>query len=161
MANVTQINGRRAKEHIVVNGVDWHLKKDATDPSTIFPFERMNWLNAGCDKVGDNVYCCWILGVIPPTYGTLEKPVSVFTLGFNGTYIPMTPSSLTKQDMLRMHFYTSEYSELARGFINSFLDRETQESATKPRTAMMPFPDLGVSPNDGCNDGNPSMQGTL
>ena len=38
---VTQINGQKAKQTILVNGVEWHLKKDATDPSTVFPYQRI------------------------------------------------------------------------------------------------------------------------
>ena len=66
--------------------------------------------NAGCDKVTNNVYCCWILGIIPPTMGTLEKPVSVFTLGFNSAFIPMSPQTIGQQDMMRMHYYTRRSS---------------------------------------------------
>lgn len=142
MAAVTQLNGRKAKEHIIINGIDWHLKKDATDPSTIFPFERMSWLNAGCNQVSNNVYCCWILGVIPPNYGTLEKPVSVFTLGFNSTYVPMTPSALTKNDMMRMHFYTSDYTDFAKEFLTKFLDIQSSEDKPLDRPEMTPFPEI-------------------
>lgn len=143
--SVTQINGKRAKQQIVVNGVTWTLKKDATDPSTIFPFEKISWLNAGCDPIeGSNIYCCWIIGVIPPTPGSLEKPVSVFTLGFNSVYIPMSPAYLTKQDMQRMHYYTSDYGDFTKSFINNFLDLEQPKEITN-RPSMMAFPtDINV-----------------
>lgn len=123
----------------MVNGVEWHLKKDATDPSTVFPYQRMQWINAGCDKVTNNVYCCWILGIIPPTMGTLEKPVSVFTLGFNSAFIPMSPQTIGQQDMMRMHYYTSEYGDFARQFVTKFLSAEQVKEITE-RPSMMPFP---------------------
>lgn len=136
---VTQINGQKAKQTIMVNGVEWHLKKDATDPSTVFPYQRMQWINAGCDKVTNNVYCCWVLGIIPPTMGTLEKPVSVFTLGFNSAFIPMSPQTIGQQDMMRMHYYTSEYGDFARQFVTKFLSAEQVKEITE-RPSMMPFP---------------------
>lgn len=138
---VTQINGKHAKSVIRVMGIDWHLKKDATDPSTIFPFEKMIWMNAGCDQVRDsNIYCCWIMGVIPPTPGSLERPVSVFTLGFNQCQIPMSPASLTKQDMQRMHYYTSDYGDFTKKFIDNFLDFTVPEEVAN-RPSMMAFPE--------------------
>lgn len=138
---VTQIQGQKAKQCIVINGIEWHLKKDATDSTVIFPFERMNWVNAGCHKINDRVYCCWILGIIPPTPNSLEKPTSVFTLGFNSTYVPMSPGFITRDDMNRMHYYVSDYGDFVTKFVSQFLGLESPETQGK-RPAMSPFPDI-------------------
>lgn len=138
---VTQIQGQRAKELITVNGIPYRLKKDATDPTGYFPYEKMNWINAGCDKIAENAYCCWIAGVVPPAMGSLEKPVSVFALGFNSCAVPMSPAMLSREDMERMHFYTADYSDTARSFVEQFLGMQSS-SPKANREVMSPFPNL-------------------
>lgn len=139
---VTQIQGQRAKELITVNGIPYRLKKDATDPTGYFPYEKMSWINAGCDKIAENAYCCWIAGVVPPAMGSLEKPVSVFALGFNSCAVPMSPAMLSREDMERMHFYTADYSDTARSFVEQFLGMQSSSPSQPNREIMSPFPNL-------------------
>lgn len=140
------------KSSIRVKGVDWSLKKDATDPTTMFPYHKMQWLNAGCDCISQGQYCCWILGVIPPTPGTLEKTMSVFALGFNTMPVMMSPSTLNKLDMERMHYYVTDYGEFARNFVEEFMGI-TNSTEVSNRGPMLPFPEINKE-REKENDGN-------
>ena len=49
------------------------------------------------------------------------------------------PQTIGQQDMMRMHYYTSEYGDFARQFVTKFLSAEqVKEIAERP--SMMPFP---------------------
>lgn len=139
MSGVTQLEGRRARKAVTVGGVEYVLKKDATDAAAVFPYQRMAWINAGCDPLsGGRAFCCWIHGIIPPTPGTLERPVSVFAIGFHAARIAMTPATLGEADLQRMHFYTSDGTAFAQEFVDKFLGSESP--ADSGRDAISPFP---------------------
>lgn len=147
---MTQIQGRQAPKNITVNGVSYTLKKDATDSTIAFPWSRLTFLNAGCDQISDKAFCCWIMGVIPPTAGSLEKPVSVFSIAFREDRILMAPQMLTPDDMSRMHYYTAEAGNFAHEFVQKFLGVVPAE--TVKRGEMMPWPGEEVTENDDVGD---------
>jgi hypothetical protein len=135
---VTQIQAKQAPKQISVNGIDYRLRKDALSADPAFPYEKMNWLYAGCDMAA-GVYCCWIVGIIPPAPGTLERPVSVFALGFSPRQMLMSPTSLSATDMQRMHYYVADTGNLVQKFVSKFLG---MEPATDNEPAgISPYPE--------------------
>ena len=135
---VTQIQAKQAPGLISVNGIDYKLRKDALSADPAFPYEKMHWLYAGCDMAA-GVYCCWIVGIIPPAPGTLERPVSVFALGFSPRQMLMSPTSLSATDMQRMHYYVADTGNLVQKFVSKFLG---MEPATENEPAgISPYPE--------------------
>jgi len=139
-AGVTQFSGMNPKALINIGGLDWKLRKDATDSSMSFPHNRVNWINAGCESLGENkAYFCWIMGIIPPNQGTLEKPISVMYVGFHPQRIAITPNMVTQIDLDRMHVYVSDASGFALNFANVFLGLDEVKPVT--REAISPWPE--------------------
>lgn len=142
---VTQFNGMSPKSSIYVNGIDWKLRRDATDSTTAFPHQRVNWMNAGCEPMGEGtVHYCWIMGVIAPTPGTLEKAISVMYIGFHPQKIVIAPNTVSQFDLNRMHIYTSDGSGFAFEFVNKFLGVE--ENNPLNREHIRPWPSEAEPP---------------
>lgn len=136
---VTQVNGLRPKEAIVMPGIEWRLRRDASDATTSFPHNRVVWINTGSDKLeGLSAHYCWILGVIPPAQGTLERPVSVMYVGFHQAKLAINPNTINQADLDRMHVYTADGSAFAHEFVGAFLG--AQQPATAGRETISPWP---------------------
>lgn len=137
MTEMTQIQGREIKRSLNIGGVEYHLRRDATDPTGNFAHERVHWINAGCDAIA-GVHVCWIRGVVPPSSGTLEVPVDVFYIGFHPQKINMSPQTLTFNDLNRMHVYASDARGFAHEFTQAFLGIDAQ--AVDEREPISPHP---------------------
>lgn len=139
---VTQVNGMKPKNSINMGGVDWTLRRDATDSTTMFPHQKVSWLNAGCEPMMDGrIHYCWIMGVIPPTPGTIERPVNVMYVGFHQFKITIAPNSVSQSDLDRMHVYVSDGTDFAGDFINKFLGMQP-EQPVEAREAISPWPPM-------------------
>ncbi|QGH71285.1 hypothetical protein vBYenM636_32 [Yersinia phage vB_YenM_636] len=135
MATTSEKIQRRAKEHIKVAGREWRLRRDAFDPTTSFPHERVtHFLDVGCSEVGAGIYSVWVVGLITPTQGTLERPVQVMYLGFANRV--MAPS---REDLGKMHVYTCDSSTFAADFVSEFLSDGDDAVTEKP--VIMPYPE--------------------
>lgn len=145
-AGVTQFNGMRPRPNIEIGGVNWSLRRDATDSSMMFPHQKVNWLNAGCEPLGDGqIHYCWIMGVIAPNPGTLERPVNVMYIGFHQQRIMIAPNSVTSSDLDRMHVYISDSSNFVGEFVGKFLGMEPEKPATA-RESISPWPVMPEQP---------------
>lgn len=137
---VTQFGGMKPRNVISIGGVNWSLRRDATDSSTAFPHQKVNWLNAGCEPLGDGqVNYCWIMGVIAPTPGTIERPVNVMYIGFHPQRIMIAPNSVSVSDLDRMHVYISDSSNFVGEFVGQFLGIQPEKPATE-RESISPWP---------------------
>lgn len=143
---VTQVSGLKPKSTVTVRGVDYTLRKDATDSTTVFPYQRMVWLSAGSIPImGGKAHACYILGIIPPTPNSLETPVSVFAIGFHQQKLQMHPSMLSDADMSRLHYYASGGQDFAVEFVDRFMG--ATHNIEEQREPISPFPpeiDLGA-----------------
>lgn len=140
---VTQFNGMTPKKVIRIAGVDWHLRKDATDIAATFPHSEVQWLNVGCEPISlgnGQVHYCWILGVIVPPPGSIKAPINVLYVGFHQHKIMMSPNMLTPADQDRMHVYTCDYIDFAGSFIKQFLDITPPAAQEEQREPISPFP---------------------
>lgn len=136
---VTQFNGMKPRSTINIGGVEWSLRRDATDSTTMFPHPKVSWLNAGCEPMGDGrFHYCWILGVIPPTPGTIERPVNVMYVGFHNFKINVAPNSISQADLDRMHVYVSDTSHFAGEFVSKFLGTEPEPVETRENISPWP-----------------------
>lgn len=138
-AGVTQFNGMRPKQIIEIGGVKWSLRRDATDSSMAFPHQKVNWLNAGCEPIDGNIHYCWIMGVIAPNMGTLERPANVMYIGFHQQRIMIAPNSVTVADLDRMHVYVSDSSNFVGEFVGKFLVIEPEKPVAE-RESISPWP---------------------
>lgn len=139
---VTQFNGMKPRQVISIGGVNWSLRRDATDSSMVFPHQKVNWLNAGCEPLGDGqIHYCWIMGVIAPTPGTLERPVNVMYIGFHSQRILIAPHSVNQADLDRMHVYISDSSNFVGDFVGKFLGIEPEQPIAE-RESIMPWPTM-------------------
>lgn len=121
---VTQVTGLVPPSEVHLHGVTYKLKKDASDSSTTFAHHKVNWLNTGCEQLPEprhNAYFCWIYGIIPPTVGSLEKPLNVMYLGFHTKKIQIMPNTITQADIDRMHIYVADSTAFAMEFAENFL----------------------------------------
>lgn len=144
---VTQFNGMKPKQNINIGGVNWSLRRDATDSTAMFPHQKVSWLNAGCEPLGDGrFHYCWIMGVIPPTPGTIERPVNVMYIGFHQQRIMIAPHSVSQSDLDRMHVYVSDSSNFVGDFVGHFLGLEPEQPATQ-RESISPWPTMPEQPN--------------
>lgn len=138
---VTQINGAKIHQSISVAGVDWRLRKDATDASASpFPHDRVIWQSAGCERISDQlpVFYCWIRGVIEPR-GALEKPVQVMYIGFHQNKITVLPNTIQQDDLDRMHVYIADDIGFAGAFVMKFLGQaEPPQQEREPISPMPP-----------------------
>lgn len=143
-AGVTQMNNLKAPQSIMVGGVEWRLKRDATDPSTDFAHAKVNWLNTGCGPIMDGrVHVCWIMGVIAPAPDSLQLPLSVMYLGFHQQKILMQPQALSQADLDRMHVYASNPSDFVSEFTNKFLGKDVEPIGRRdPISAWPPGIDM-------------------
>ncbi|HGB3193987.1 TPA: hypothetical protein ACIVAT_000638 [Salmonella enterica subsp. enterica serovar Waycross] len=140
---VSQIKEVETKQVIRIGGNEWRLKRDAADPATSFPHERVNWVETGCHKVFNQpFYACWIKGVILPAPNSLEQAQSIIYVGFHSSQISMSPAHLTIDDLKCMHIYGRSEPRFAEEFVNAFLGLEAAEetkretiSATPPKLA--------------------------
>lgn len=149
---VTQFNGMRPRQNIAIGGVQWSLRRDATDSSMVFPHQKVNWLNAGCEPLGDGqIHYCWIMGVIAPNPGTLERPVNVMYVGFHNQRIMIAPNSVTQADLDRMHVYASDSSSFVHDFVGQFLGIQPEQPATE-REAISPWPSVKQAPEQVVDD---------
>lgn len=140
-AGVTQFNGMRPRQNIMIGGVNWSLRRDATDSSMVFPHNKVNWLNAGCEPLDGQIHYCWIMGVIAPTHGTIERPVNVMYIGFHQQRILIAPNSVTQSDLDRMHVYVSDSSNFVGEFVGKFLGIEPEKPTTE-RDSITPWPTM-------------------
>lgn len=139
---VTQFNGMKPRNVINMGGVEWILKRDATDSSAVFPHQKVNWLNAGCEPLGDGrVNYCWIMGVIAPTPNSIERPVNVMYVGFHPQRILVAPNAVSQADMDRMHVYVSDSSNFVGEFVGKFLGIEP-EKPIEARESISPWPPM-------------------
>ena len=133
----------QVKKVIVVNGRQYELRKDATDPTQQFPYQLVTPLNSGCIRMQNNSYCCWIRGIIPPRQGTIEKPMEVVALGF--TPIEVTSASLLNPSVMQsMHYYVANDENFMRDFAFEFLGLShgiQANNGTSP-VEISPFPIL-------------------
>ena len=121
---VTQVTGLVPPSEINLHGVCYKLKKDAGDSATTFAHHKVNWLNTGCEQLPsprNNAYFCWIYGIIPPTAGSLERPLNVMYLGFHSKRIQILPNTITQADIDRMHIYVADSASFAMEFAENFL----------------------------------------
>lgn len=145
---VTQFNGMRPKSNINIGGVSWNLRRDATDSSMVFPHQKVSWLNAGCEPLGDGkIHYCWIMGVIAPTPGTLERPVNVMYIGFHQQRIMIAPHAVTAADLDRMHVYVSDGSNFVGEFVGKFLGIEPENNVTE-RASISPWPNMAAQASE-------------
>lgn len=136
---VSQIREVETKQVIKIGNDEWRLKRDASDPSTTFAHDRVNWIEQGCDKVFNQpFYACWIRGIILPSPGSLEKSQHVMYVGFHSNKIDMPPAYLTVNDLKCMHVYTKSEVNFPSLFINSFLGIEAVEDSTREPISAMP-----------------------
>lgn len=138
---VTQFGGMKPRHNISIGGVNWSLRRDATDSSMMFPHQKVNWLNAGCEPLDGSIHYCWIMGVIAPTPGTLERPVNVMYIGFHSQRILIAPHSVSQSDLDRMHVYTSDSSNFVGEFVGKFLGIEPEQPIAE-RESIMPWPNM-------------------
>lgn len=141
---ITQVTGLQPKKQISIEGITYELRKNATDPSATFNHQRVSWINTGCEplKSNPNIYFCWIMGVIPPNPGSLEKTTNVLYIGFHNQRISMTPTSLKHDDIERMHIYVSEYSDYIGKFVDKFLGNDLER---EDRETISPWPHAEVA----------------
>lgn len=143
---VTQFNGMRPRQAITIGGITWTLRRDATDSSTMFPHQKVSWINAGSEPLGDGtVHYCWIMGVIAPTPGTLERPVNVMYVGFHPQRIMIAPNTVGQADLDRMHVYVSDSTNFAGEFVGQFLGMQPEKPVAE-REAIMPWPQVPEQP---------------
>lgn len=124
-----------------VHGRVFELRKDATDPSQSFPYQLVTPLNAGCTKINDNSFCCWVRGIIMPRQGTIEKPMEVVGLGFSN--VPIPDSQIMHISTVQsMHFYVASDESFMQDFANAFLGVQSVgggQAQSQP-VALTPFP---------------------
>lgn len=136
---VSQIKEVDTKQVITIGNDEWRLKRDASDPSTNFAHERVNWVEQGCHKVFNQpFYACWIKGVILPAPGSLEKSQYVMYVGFHSKQINMSPAFLTIDDLKCMHIYGRSEPGFAETFVNSFLGLEAVEDPKREPISAQP-----------------------
>lgn len=136
---VSQIREVETKQVIRIGGAEWRLKRDASDPASSFPHERVNWVETGCHKVfGHPFYACWIKGVILPAPNSLEQAQSIIYVGFHSNQISMTPAHLTVDDLKCMHIYGRTEPRFAEEFVNAFLGLEPEAEQKRETISSTP-----------------------
>lgn len=114
---------RKPRESIVVNGVEFHLRRDASDPSQIFPYERVNWINAVSAPIEGqpNTFMNIVYGLIPSRPNTLERPVSTVFVSFSRNQRQLHPSLIKPEEIQCFHVYCTDGLPFAQAFMNEFL----------------------------------------
>ncbi len=129
---------RGPAKSIQVLGETWELVKDATDPSVMFAFERVDINNYACEKVNDRFYMLLFSGYLRPTPQSLEAPQRLVFVGFCErplTLVEMGPAQLRK-----MHVYKANMKNFANEFAKAFV---ADESSKSEQYDIKPFP-VGV-----------------
>ena len=139
---MTQIDEFTPPQTIIAQGIEWRIRKDATDPTANFDHSRVDWLNTGCEKKGVGIYACWILGLVPPDMGTIEKPLAVMYIGFTPERINMLRNTLTINDLNCMNIYSSDASTLISDFVDSYLHIDKPSSSIDNKVSITPYPAL-------------------
>lgn len=142
MTVITQVQGLKPKDRIEVDGICYELRKNATDPTTSFMHERVQWTGAGCEQISQNppIHFCWVTGTVPATAGTLETPANVVYVGFHSQKISMNPTSLSPTDRDNMHVYVASASNFANKFAMQYLGVSNGTGKKETRTPIEPFP---------------------
>lgn len=136
---VSQIREVETKPVIRIGGNEWKLKRDASDSTSLFPHERVNWIEAGCHKVFNQpFYACWIRGVILPAPNSLEQSQYVMYVGFHSKQISMSPAHLTVDDLKCMHIYSRAEPHFSEEFVNSFLGIEAADDVERETISPQP-----------------------
>ena len=139
MQGITQPTSQNApKKLIKMFGTELVLCKDASDSTTSFPHERVQILGGDCVHIEEgnyNVYFCYLRGIIQPLPNSLEKPITVYYVGFHKNYVDMR--FLTPQDISRMHIYKQTTENWAQTFARNLLNINTDEMEREP---ISPFP---------------------
>lgn len=110
---------------IAVKGSDWHLKRDAADPSVNFAHDRVQFAANGCDQVSENEYMLWGYGIILPNYGTNERPLGVMYVGFVPQPVSVSFGQLTHQQKDMFNIYCCDMSMFTKDFFGA-LSNPTQ-----------------------------------
>lgn len=136
---ITQVQNTKAKRTISACGIEYTLKRDATDASSHFDHSRVAMIGSGCEKIQEGFHVCWIFGFMQPQPNSIERPQSVFYIGFHREKVSMLAKDLTMQDLQGMHVYTSDATGLATSFILDFLTDESAANAAvrEPISCMM------------------------
>ena len=138
-SGISQPPGLHPKKIIKIYGQEYVLCKDAADPTTSFPHNRVKIQEGDCIHVKDadiDVYFCYLHGIIQPLPNSLEKPVNVYYTGFHDHMIDLR--YITPADVSRMHVYKVESNEWATEFVRNMLGAP---STTQPdREPISPFP---------------------
>lgn len=138
-SGISQPPGLHPKKIIKIYGQEYVLCKDAADPTTSFPHNRVKIQEGDCVHVKDadiDVYFCYLHGIIQPLPNSLEKPVNVYYTGFHDHMIDLR--YITPADVSRMHVYKVESAEWATEFVRNMLGAP---STTQPdREPISPFP---------------------
>lgn len=144
---IAQFKGQKPKQTINLGGVEWRLRRDAADPSSPFPHQLVNWINAGCDPIGDGtIFACWIHGLVPPKQDTQERPVQVMYVGFHTRQVYVTPQMLTPADADSMHVYITDGGDFAKSFVGEFLGLGNQLPVqVKEAVSVETTPDLDMA----------------
>lgn len=136
---VTQIKDMRPKRTLVINGTEWHLRKDATDGLTIFPHEVIKLVDAGCEPLPNGkAFFCWILGLFTPATGGLERPLQVMYVGVAPNQIAKFHEVFTMADRSRMHVYAADNTSLSSTFLSQFFGVEQPVAASQPVAPVIP-----------------------
>lgn len=137
---VTQLQGMAPKKVINIQGTEYILCKDASDSTTAFPHNRVNFQFGDCVKVereGFEVYFCYLHGIIHPLPNSLEKSVNVYYTGFHKNQIDMR--FISPNDIARMNVYKADTTNWASEFALQILGRE--DKPTETRDPISPFPE--------------------
>ena len=162
-SGITQPPGLHPKKVIKIYGQEYVLCKDAADPTTQFPHNRVKIQEgekkgqevdakavlgyvgyedetaqpfAKGESVDIDVYFCYLHGVIQPLPNSLEKPVNVYYTGFHDHMIDLR--YITPADVSRMHVYKVESNEWATEFVRSMLGAAS--TTQTDREPISPFP---------------------
>ncbi len=117
------LEGMKIPPVVSVAGIDYNLYKSVSDSSIHFAYEKLAWMNTGCEQICDqpSLYFCWIRGVISPAPNTLERPTDVMLVGFNGSHMNMSPQFMTMDHLKKMYIYKAETGVFAESFLTQFV----------------------------------------
>lgn len=138
-SGISQPPGLHPKKIIKIFGQEYILCKDASDPTTAFPHNRVKIQDGDCVHIKDSdidVYFCYLHGIIQPLPNSLEKPVNVYYTGFHDHMIDLR--YITPADVSRMHVYKVESTDWASQFVRSMLGAPS--TSEQERTPISPFP---------------------
>ena len=138
-SGISQPPGMHPKKVIKIYGQEYVLCKDASDPTTAFPHNRVKIQDGDCIHLKDqdiDVYFCYLHRIIQPLPNSLEKPVNVYYTGFHDHMIDLR--YITPHDISRLHIYKVDSTDWATEFVRSMLGAPT--STETERSPISPFP---------------------